>query len=95
MVEANSSSKTHKAKVVYHSHSLGALAAFNLSRALDSHIKVHKAEKPAEKPDFFNVELDVDSQIIYGELTILDFIAQQYNLALTSKAEHVFTQGQA
>jgi len=94
MVEA-SSVKTTKAKIVFHEHSLGALAASNLARALDSHIKVSKAEKPTEKPEFFNMELDIDSQIIHGELTILDYIAQQHNAGIASKADHVYTQGQA
>ena len=46
-----------------------------------------------DKPDFLNVELDVDSQVVHGELTILDYIAQQHNLNVLSKKDHVFTQG--
>ena len=94
MVEATSL-KAPKVKVVFQEHSLSALAVSNLARAVDSPIRVAKAEKPTEKPDFFNVELDVDSQLVYGELTILDYIAQQHNSSLQSKKEHVFTQGNA
>jgi len=46
-----------------------------------------------DKPDFLNVELDVDSQVVHGELTILDYIAQQHNLNVLSKKDYVFTQG--
>lgn len=89
MVEATLA-KQSKAKVVFQEHSLGALAVSNLARALDSHVKVAKAEKPVEKPEFLNLELDIDSQIVHGELTILDYIAQQHN-AIVSKADQIFT----
>jgi hypothetical protein len=42
-------------------------------------VKVAKADKLVEKSDFFNLELDVDSNILHGELTILDYVASQHN----------------
>ena len=78
----------------YHQHSIGALAVANLANGLDSHIKVARADKPAEKAEFLNVELDFDGRVIYGELTILDYLANARNEGQSAKKEHIFTQGQ-
>jgi len=47
-----------KAKVVYHSTNLSALAIYNFAQAIESEIPVAKAPKPnVDRPEIYHVEL--------------------------------------
>ena len=94
MVEATTvAAAKPKGKIVLHDSSPATLAISNLVRTLNSTVPLKKADKPLEKPDLYQAVLDFDGHILFGELTILDFIAQTHNSAASSKSDHVFTQG--
>ena len=69
-----------KARVEYHDLNLSVLAIANLVRSIKSDVKVEKPKKPnTDRHELYLVELKVESRIIVGELTIMDFIAAQKN----------------
>ena len=69
-----------KAKVTYHDKSLSALAIVNLAACLESRVTVAQAPKPnLERPAFYHVDLKIGQDTIYGELSIMDFIAADKN----------------
>ena len=84
-----------KAKVVYHDCNLSALAIFNFAKGVDSDIQVVKAPKPnVNRPDFYHVELKVESVCLNGELAIMDYIASAKNRTRTDRDSY-FLQGRA
>ena len=65
-----------KAKVVYHSANLSALAIYNFAQAIESEIQITKAPKPnVDQPEFQHVELKFGERGIRGELSIMDYLA--------------------
>lgn len=71
-----------KVNVVYHDDkSLSALAIANFAHSIQSSITVAKAKKSdLSKHEIYHVELKADAtRTIYGELTIMDFIAVHKN----------------
>lgn len=84
-----------RAKVVYHEANLSALAIANLAKSIQSDITVVKAPKPnVDRPEFYRVELKVGSQIINGELSIMDYIVAEKNRNM-SVSQTIFMQGRA
>ena len=83
-----------KSKVQYAEANLAALAIANVARAIQSDVSVTKSGKPAvaDKSDIYNVELRVDQNVFYGELTIISYLVGLKNAELPS-ALHYLTQG--
>jgi hypothetical protein len=71
------SNKIIKAKVLYATSNLSALAVFNLINALNLDIPIGK--KTNDRSEFYNVELKVGEISYYGELTIFGFLLHLKN----------------
>jgi len=89
-----------KAKVVYHDTNLSALAIANLATSIHSEIQVVKAPKPnVNRPEFYHVELKIGTDIINGELSIMDYIVAEKNRDNSAKGgvsnNAFFLQGHA
>lgn len=72
-----------KGKFIYHDeNSLSAAAVSNLIGAVQPDMPVTKAPKPLlDRPEFFHIELKIESKVINGELTIMDYVVRNRNRA--------------
>lgn len=87
-----------KVKITYHEPNLSAFAIFNFVKSIDSSIKPEKAKKPnIDRPEFYWVELSIDSQVFYGELSIMDYVASLKNREIrdSGSGTPIFHQGTA
>ena len=89
-----------KGKFVYHNSNLSALAVSNLISAILPDMQSEKAKKPVtDRPEFFSNELKIDSKVIHGELSIMDYVVSQANRIqrATNPATfvHLYQQGYA
>ena len=56
------------------------MAIANFAKSIDSQVTVAKAAKPnLDRPEFYHVELKLGNLVVYGELTIMDFLATEKN----------------
>ena len=79
---------------MYHEANLSALAVSNLAGAVLSEMQILPEKNPvADRPEFLKTELKIGSQIIRGELSIMDYIAASANVSRPNS--QIFLQGQA
>ena len=73
--------KQQKAKITYSKVNLSALVIANLAKAIKSDIPIAKSTKPLapEKAEIYNVDLKLDTQSFYGELTIISYLISHAN----------------
>jgi hypothetical protein len=83
--------KQNKAKITYSKVNLSALVIANLAKAIKSDVPLIKNAKPlaADKSEIYNVELKLDNQSFFGELTIISYLISHANSALPTAQKYL------